>query len=185
VTLGRCGERAYAPLPALEKEAKPMSRMRTMLLLSAVALVTVVMLAMSGMAWAQQQGGEPQATTTATGGDTTTAGQGSSTAAPVAPSAHGGLKVKAINPKPGSKTNDRTPLIKAKVTDNNGTVKKSGIKLYLDGNKINNFTYKSGKGLVEYTPNNDLSIGKHSVKVVAKDNKGHKDREKWSFHVQS
>jgi len=151
-----------------QKEGEPMIRRRTVLI-AVVAMATVAMLAMAGMASAQQ-GTVPQATTTA---------------APVTTTASNGLNVKAINPNPGSHTKDRTPLIKAKVTDNNGNVSKSGIKLYLDGNKINNFTYKSGKGLVEYTPNNNLSIGQHSVKVVAKDNNGHRDREKWSFHVEN
>jgi hypothetical protein len=158
-----------------------MSKRRTLLL--TVVLATVAMLAISGMAWAQQ-GSEPQATTTATQGDKTTAGQGSSTtAAPVIPSDNKGPKIKPKNPKPGSKIKDRTPTIKAKITDNNGTVKKSGIKLFLDGKK-KDFKFKSGKGLVKFTPNKNLSFGKHTVKVKAKDNKGRKNSKTWSFRVK-
>jgi hypothetical protein len=169
-----------------------MSR-RVMVLLAATAMA-VAMLAMAGMASAQQQEEEPEASTaTATAEDTTTAEQDSSTAAPLAPSANNNdLKIKAINPKPGSETSDRTPLIKAKVTEDNNndnnndnnTIKKSDIKLVLDGDKKGNFDYKSGKGLIEFTPDNNLSFGKHTVKVVVNAGQGQKDREKWSFRVE-
>jgi hypothetical protein len=166
-----------------------MSR-RVMVLLAATAMA-VAMLAMAGMASAQQQEEEPEASTaTATAEDTTTAEQDSSTAAPLAPSANKDLKIKAINPKPGSTTRDRTPLIKAKVTEknnndnNDNNIKKSDIKLYLDGDKKGNFDYKSGKGLIEFTPDNNLSFGKHKVKVVVKAGQGQKDSEKWSFRVE-
>src|SRR5687767_5911798 len=91
------------PPHATEGECRPMSR-RLTVLATATVMATVAMLAMAGLAWAQQQEEEPQATTTttateettATGEDTTTAEQdsSSSTAAPlVAPTASKNLKI--------------------------------------------------------------------------------------------
>jgi hypothetical protein len=175
---------------SLRKE-KGMRRTRVMVLLAATTM-SVAMLAMASMAGAQQPQ-QPEETTSATEDGTTTttttAEPDSSTDDSTSTAANrDDLKIKPISPKPGSETRDRTPLIKAKVTQDNNNdnnkLNKRDITLYVDGDKEGDFTYRSGKGLLEFTPENNLSFGKHTVKVVVKGGQGQKEREKWSFRVE-
>ena len=94
-------------------------------------------------------------------------------------------RIRSISPKPGSETRDRTPTIKAKVTDNDHDLEKRDIKLKLDGDRIRNFDFSRGRDVLEYTPNNDLSTAKHTVKVVAVAAQGEKASERWSFRIRS
>jgi cytochrome c len=123
------------------------------------AAVAVAMLPMAGLAWAQEQ--------------TST----------IAPTDRDDPRIKPISPNPGSHTRDRTPTIKAKVTDNDHDLDKRDIKLYLDRDRIRNFDYSRRRNVLEYTPNKRLSFGKHTVKVVAEAARGEKATEKWSFRV--
>jgi hypothetical protein len=175
-----------SPPLSLRKE-KGMSRRLTVLL--AATAMSVAMVVMAGLAWAQQQEQQQPAGDTTTATEDTTTAEQDATSAPVAPSVNrDDLKIKPISPKPGSDTRDRTPLIKAKVTEDNNNdnnkLNKRDIKLYLDGDKKGDFTYRSGKGLLEFTLENNLSFGKHTVKVVAEGGQGQKEREKWSFRVE-
>jgi hypothetical protein len=179
----------HSCLPYFLRKEKGMSRRLTVLL--AAAAMSVAMLAMAGLAWAQQQEQPGEDTTTATE-DTTTAEQ-AATSDPVVPSANrNDPKIKPISPNPGSETFDRTPTIKAKVTDkdnndndnNDNKLSKRDIKLYLDGDQERDFSYRRSRGLLEFTPENNLSFGKHTVKVVVKAGQGEKAQEKWSFRVE-
>ena len=130
---------------------------RLTVLLAATAMA-VAMLAVAGMAWAQQDSVEPVAADDP--------------------------KISPISPNPGSETGDRTPTIKAKVTDNDHDLEKRDIKLYLDGDRVRNFDYSRGRNVLDYTPKNNLSFGKHTVKVVAVAAQGEKATERWSFKVE-
>jgi hypothetical protein len=142
--------------PPLEKEQSLSTRVVVLLVAAAVA---VAMLPMAGLAWAQEQ--------------TST----------IAPTDRDDPRIKPISPNPGSHTRDRTPTIKAKVTDNDHDLDKRDIKLYLDRDRIRNFDYSRRRNVLEYTPNKRLSLGKHTVKVVAEAARGEKATEKWSFRV--
>jgi hypothetical protein len=146
-----------------------MSR-RVMVLLTATA-TAVAMLAVAGIGWAQEE-------------ETTAPQEGSdagSTA--VAPADRDDPKIRPLRPNPGSKTTDRTPTIEAKVTDNDHDLEKGDIKLYLDRDRVRNFDYSRRREELEFTPNNRLSFGKHTVKVVAEAAQGEKATESWSFRV--
>ncbi len=92
-------------------------------------------------------------------------------------------RLRVISPNPGSQTRDRTPTIEAKVTDNDNDLEKRDIKLYLDGDRIRNFDYSRRRERLEYTPDNNLSFGKHTVKVVAEAARDEKATERWSFRI--
>jgi hypothetical protein len=90
-----------------------------------------------------------------------------------------------LRPAKDSTTTDRTPLIGAKVTDVQTNLANSNIKLFLDGTKIarTEVSYNRDTDLLTYTPGTDLSLGEHTVKVVAQDPEGLVTRKLWSFSV--
>jgi Tol biopolymer transport system component len=90
-----------------------------------------------------------------------------------------------LRPAKGSTTTDRTPLIEAKVTDAQTNLAKSNITLFLDGTKIarTEFVYNRETDRLKYTPETDLSLGEHTVKVVARDPEGLVKKRSWSFSV--
>jgi hypothetical protein len=167
-----------------------MSSRRVLVLLAATAMAAA-MLAMAGMAWAQEEqtaqtSQEEQTAQTTQEEVEVPDGDLGTTANRDDP------KIKPISPNPGSETFDRTPTIKAKVTDkdnndddnNDNKLTKRDIKLYLDGDQERDFSYRRSRGLLEFTPENNLSFGKHTVKVVVKAGQGEKAKEKWSFRVE-
>jgi len=90
-----------------------------------------------------------------------------------------------LRPAKDSTTTDRTPLIGAKVTDAQTNLAKSNITLLLDGTKIarTEFSYNRDTDLLKYTPETNLSLGEHTVKVVARDPEGLVKTRSWSFSV--
>jgi Tol biopolymer transport system component len=90
-----------------------------------------------------------------------------------------------LRPANGSTTTDRTPLIGATVTDAQTNLAKSNITLFLDGTKIarTQFSYNRDTDRLNYTPQTNLSLGKHTVKVVARDQEGLVKTRSWSFSV--
>jgi Tol biopolymer transport system component len=94
-------------------------------------------------------------------------------------------KITKLRPAKDSTTTDRTPLIGAKVTDVQTNLANSNIKLFLDGTKIarTEVSYNRDTDLLTYTPGTDLSLGEHTVKVVAQDPEGLVTRKLWSFSV--
>jgi subtilisin family serine protease len=91
--------------------------------------------------------------------------------------------VKNLSPAPDSTTTDRTPTISAKVSDNQTDLAKSNIKLLVDGQKQRTFSYSQATDLLSFTPASDLSVGPHTVKIVATDAAGNKKAKTWSFNV--
>jgi hypothetical protein len=136
------------------------------MVLMAAAVVAAAMLAVCAAAWAQGTTGQAAA-----GGSVGVAGAGDP-------------KITPKNPKPGEKISDRTPTIKAKVSDKDPELKKKDIKLWLDKDKITNFTYNEGKDLLKYTPKNNLSKDKHTVKIQAGP-QGDRATRSWSFTIKS
>ena len=86
---------------------------------------------------------------------------------------------------PSPSTEDRTPRIQANVRDSHPRMKlkQSNIKLYVDGRQVSAFTYDPNRGLLTYTPQRNLSFGKHTVKIVAKEAEGLTSTKSWSFSV--
>ena len=86
---------------------------------------------------------------------------------------------------PTPSTKDRTPIIQALVKDSHPRmkIKKDDIRLYVDGRRVTTFALESS-GLLTYTPNKNLTFGKHTVKVVVKEAEGLKATKTWSFLVK-
>jgi Tol biopolymer transport system component len=94
-------------------------------------------------------------------------------------------KITNLRPAKDSTTTDRTPLIGAKVTDAQTDLAKSNITLFLDGTRIarTEFSYNRDTDWLKYTPETNLSLGEHTVKVVAQDPEGLITRRLWSFSI--
>ncbi len=89
--------------------------------------------------------------------------------------------IQPISPKAGSKTADRTPLIKARIRDDSGELRPRNIKLFVDGKK-KAFRYVAGnRDLLRATPR--LSLGRHTVKVIATDRFGKRAVKSWRFAI--
>lgn len=86
-----------------------------------------------------------------------------------------------LKPTSGSKTRDRTPLIAATVSDAQTDLAKSNIKLFVDGNKKDTFSYDASTDRLSYTSGR-LSFGTHTVKIVATDGVLSATKS-WSFKV--
>jgi hypothetical protein len=153
-------------LPA-PSERKEWDLSRRMVVLLAAAAVAVAMLAMSGSASGQDAG----------------QGDGGNS---VRVSAQGDPVIKPRDPRPGERIEDRTPTIKAKVFDRDGDeLRKRDIKLRLDNDRIpkNDFSYSRRKELLKHTPENNLSLGKHTVKITAGP-RGDRATRSWSFKIR-
>lgn len=88
-------------------------------------------------------------------------------------------------PKPGSKIKDRTPTIRAMVRDKKTDLKRSDIKLFVDGKDIRSFEYNAKSNRLSYTPKGRLDTGRHSVRVAARDEKNLKSKRNWRFKIRS
>jgi hypothetical protein len=153
-------------LPA-PSERKEWDLSRRMVVLLAAAAVAVAMLAVSGSASGQD------------------AAQGGSDGTSVGVSDRGDPVIKPRDPRPGERIEDRRPTIKAKVFDRDSRLEKKDIKLKLDGDRVpkNHFTYKTRKELLTHTPGENLSLGKHTVKITAGP-RGDRATRSWSFKIR-
>lgn len=90
-----------------------------------------------------------------------------------------------VRPAKGSTTHDRTPTIKATISDAETGLQEANIRLFVDGREIsiNDRGYDPATDVLFHTPDDyRLSYGFHTVKVVAND--GELERTKrWSFKV--
>lgn len=88
-----------------------------------------------------------------------------------------------LSPRPGAKTFDRTPIIRATVKDNATNLRKGNIKLYVDGRRKTNFRYNARRDKLVYKSSR-LSYKRHAVKIVAKDAAGNVAKRSWRFTVK-
>jgi Tol biopolymer transport system component len=89
-----------------------------------------------------------------------------------------------LSPVPNSTTSDRTPTIKATVTDKETSLQKSNIKFFLDGQEKTGFTYSASTDRLSFTPASALKAGMHTAKVVATDPLSLSTTKSWSFTVK-
>lgn len=88
-----------------------------------------------------------------------------------------------LRPVPGSKTRDRTPTIGATVKDSRTDLSKSNVTLLVDGKKRSTFSYNRANDRLSFTPGARLPLGKHTVKIVARDGAGISKVASWRFSV--
>jgi hypothetical protein len=91
--------------------------------------------------------------------------------------------VTSMRPAPGTNTRDSTPPIGATVRDAHTDLTKTNIQLYVDGRPIFTFTYDQATDRLSYTPERNLSLGGHKVRVQATDAAGNRTTKQWSFKV--
>lgn len=90
--------------------------------------------------------------------------------------------INTLYPRPSSRVKDRTPTVRATVRDNRTDLRKRQIRLYVDGTKRTRFTYDRRRDRLRYTTPK-LSLGRHVVKIVARDGAGNYARRSWAFKV--
>lgn len=86
-------------------------------------------------------------------------------------------------PEPGSATGNRKPPVKARAKDNVTDLTKRNMKLFLDGRRIDTFSYDRDRNLLSYTPRAQLAYGRHTVKIEATDEAGNRAVESWRFRI--
>ena len=76
-----------------------------------------------------------------------------------------------------------SPRVQAVVTDNETTLSKSDIGVYLDGKEIRGFSYQRSTGKLSFTARG-LSSDTHTVEIEASAAEGSKTaRKSWTFAV--
>jgi hypothetical protein len=90
-----------------------------------------------------------------------------------------------LRPAPGTKVTDRTPLGKAKATDEHTDLREESLTLFLDDKAIPRqaFAYDRATNRLSYTPTTTLAYGKHRVRIVAADSAKVATTKTWSFRV--
>ena len=88
-----------------------------------------------------------------------------------------------VSPKPGTTTPDKTPTIRARVTDQPYTLSRYDIQLYVAGKRIPTASTRYLDGALSYTPR-QLAIGRRTVKVIVADRAGNTAQRAWAFRVR-
>ncbi|PKH37595.1 Plastocyanin [Nocardioides alpinus] len=84
--------------------------------------------------------------------------------------------------RPGRTTSDRRPTIRARVVDAASGVGARSIRLLLDGDRVRGATYDR-RDVVRWTPRQRLALGRHVVRLVARDTAGNRSVRTWRFRV--
>jgi hypothetical protein len=79
--------------------------------------------------------------------------------------------IRRVRPADGARLHDRTPLIRAIVTDRETDLAKRHIRLYVDGTRISRFSYDQSTGRLAHQAKR-LSYGSHKLRIVARDSSG-------------
>lgn len=122
----------------------------------------------------------PDGTITATA--TSAEGDTSEFSAPIAVAIDRAPSITPLSPRPNSKTRDKTPLIKAKVSDGPANLSRGDITLSVNGRK-KNFSYNPTSDVATLR-SGKLKPGKHTVKVIATDAAGNSSVRAWRFTVR-
>lgn len=93
-----------------------------------------------------------------------------------------GPEITGLTPQDNTKVESPRPEISALINDPSG-IKDDSVKLYFDGNERTAPQATISKSQVKYTPDTDLALGTHTVKVVATDTIGNTSTKEWTFEV--
>ncbi len=91
--------------------------------------------------------------------------------------------IKRLRPAPRSATDDRTPAIRAKVSDDRTDLQQQDIRLLVDADRVDAFDYDPTRDRLKFTPPSKLSLGRHVVRITARDEAGLSTSRKWRFEV--
>ncbi len=87
-----------------------------------------------------------------------------------------------ISPFPNTRVKDRTPIVRATVRDARTDLTAANIRLYLDGRR-KAFIYYRTVDRLKYTPQRNLAVGRHIVRVVARNASGGVTLRRWGFRI--
>ncbi|MDR4949954.1 Ig-like domain-containing protein [Neobacillus cucumis] len=93
-----------------------------------------------------------------------------------------GPEISGFTPQDTTQVESPTPEISAMIDDASG-VDEATVQFWLDGKELISPAATISKTQVKYTPQDDLALGKHTVKVAAKDTKGNLAEKTWTFDV--
>jgi hypothetical protein len=92
-------------------------------------------------------------------------------------------RVTITSVSPTGTISSSSPRVQAVVTDNETTLSKSDIDVYLDGKEIRGFSYQRSTGKLSFTARG-LSSDTHTVEIEASAAEGSKTaRKSWTFAV--
>jgi len=93
-------------------------------------------------------------------------------------------EITSLLPTADSRTKDRTPTMSAIVRDAGTNLEKPAIRLYFDGRQRSTFSYDSTTDRLYYTPARKIPLGRHTVKVITRDDSGLSSTRSWQFSVK-
>jgi hypothetical protein len=79
-------------------------------------------------------------------------------------------------------TRDRTPTIRATVRDSQTNLGKGNIAVYVDGRRRSTFSYDRARDRLSYGGGR-MAYGRHTVRVVARDDVGLRTSRSWNLRV--
>ena len=85
---------------------------------------------------------------------------------------------------PTASTRDRTPTLRATISDAGGQLTRSHLDLRVDGKVASWVHYDVRRGLMAWTPQRGLAPGRHSVRLVAVDKVGNRTVTQWGFTIR-
>ena len=87
--------------------------------------------------------------------------------------------------RPGTATTDRTPTVRAQVTDELSAVRPRSLVLRLDGDRVGQVRWDDRRDRLTWTPRRALTLGRHTVRLVAVDTAGNRSVRTWAFRVRA
>uniref|UniRef100_UPI001968736C PKD domain-containing protein n=1 Tax=Nocardioides sp. SYSU D00038 TaxID=2812554 RepID=UPI001968736C len=84
--------------------------------------------------------------------------------------------------RPAGTTRDRTPTLRARVSDAHSAVRRRSLVLRLDGRAV--AARVDARGVVRWTPRRALAPGRHTVRLVVRDALGNRTVRTWRFRVR-
>lgn len=92
-------------------------------------------------------------------------------------------RIFGIAPRQNARVKDRTPTIRATVTDNSN-LRKSNIRLFVDGRRKYRFVYDRSRDRLRFNVGRRLSVSQyHRIRIVARDANGLRTVKVWRFKV--
>ncbi|MCD4523371.1 ThuA domain-containing protein [Nocardioides sp. cx-173] len=91
-----------------------------------------------------------------------------------------GPRIRAVGPT-GS-VRDRTPTVRAVVTDATSRVR--AVELSVDGRRVRGVRFDRARDRMTWTPGRAMSVGRHTVRLVAIDAAGNRTVTRWSFRIR-
>ena len=89
----------------------------------------------------------------------------------VSPGANSAPRIGNVRPADGARLHDRTPRIRATVTDRQTNLAKRHIRFYVDGKRIARFAYNKSTNRLDHQAKR-LSYGSHKLRIVVRDGGG-------------